>query len=70
MASGTLHLGTSLEGGTCLVLQWLRLCASKAGGICLSPSHGTKIPYAMWRSRKKKKKKTSLEVTYIISAHI
>ena len=30
------------------VVQWLRLCASKAGGKSLIPVWGTKIPYAAW----------------------
>ena len=30
--------------GTSLVVQWLRLCASSAGGACLIPAGGTKIP--------------------------
>ena len=29
--------------GTSLVVQWLRVCASTAGGI---PDQGTKIPHA------------------------
>ena len=42
------HLETSL------VVLWLRLCASNAGGVGLTPSEGPKIPYAMWHSQKKK----------------
>ena len=32
--------------GTSLVVQWLRLCASNAGGTGLIPGWGTKIPHA------------------------
>ena len=31
--------------GTSLVVQWLRLCASNAGGMALIPGQGTKILY-------------------------
>ena len=33
---------------TSLVVQWLRLCASGAGGMGLIPGWGTKIPHAVW----------------------
>ena len=33
--------------GTSLVVQWLRCCASNAGGMGLIPGQETKIPYAM-----------------------
>ena len=39
---------------TSLVIQWLRLCASTAGGTDLIPGWGTKILWAMWHSQKKK----------------
>ena len=42
---------------TYLVVQWLGFCTSTAGGICLIPGPGTKIPQAMWHSKKEKKKK-------------
>lgn len=32
--------------GTSLALQWLRLHNSIAGGVCLIPGQGTKIPHA------------------------
>ena len=38
------------------MVQWLRLYASTAGGVGLVPGQGTKIPYAMQLSQKKKKK--------------
>ena len=28
--------------------QWLKLCASSAGGMGLIPAQGTKIPGTMW----------------------
>ena len=33
--------------GTSLVIQWLRLCASNAGGMDSVPPWGTKIPHAV-----------------------
>ena len=49
------------------MVQWLRLCASTAGGTALIPGRGTKIPQAMQGSQKKKKKKTrKKEKTQII----
>ena len=41
--------------GTSLAIQWLRLCASTAGGTGLIPGQGTKIPYATQYGKKKKK---------------
>ena len=35
--------------------QWLRLCATTAGGVGSIPGQGTKIPYASWHSKNKKK---------------
>ena len=43
--------------GTSLVVQWLRLHASNAGGMGLTPGRGTKITHAVWHGQKKKKKK-------------
>ena len=42
--------------GTSLVVQWLRLHASTAGGTGSIPGGATKIPHA-WRCGKKKKTK-------------
>ena len=42
--------------GTFLVVKRLRLHAYNAGGTCLILALGTKIPYAVWHSQKKKKK--------------
>ena len=39
--------------GTSLVVQWLRLRASTAGGTGLIPGWGTKIPHAVWPKKKK-----------------
>ena len=49
-------------GGTSMVVQWLRLCASKAAGIGSIPDLGTKIhkPHGAakkWKMKKRKKKK-------------
>ena len=42
--------------GTSLVVQWLSLCASTAGGVSLIPLWGTKIPHAKGATKKKKGK--------------
>ena len=41
--------------GTSQVVQWLRLCASNAGGMGLIPGQGTKILHVTLCSQKKKK---------------
>ena len=49
------------DDGTSLVVQWLRLCASNAGGAGLMPSQGTNIPQALRCSPRhppKKRKKS------------
>ena len=43
--------------GLSLVVQWLRLCASTAGGTGSIPGQGTKILHAEWHGQKFKKKK-------------
>ena len=47
------HLILRASGGNCLVVQWLRLCASIAGGAGLMPSWGTRsqVPTrkSLWR---------------------
>ena len=46
---------SSCENGTSLVVQWLRLCASNAGGVGSIPGLGTKIPHAVqWEQEKQK----------------
>ena len=42
--------------GTSLAFQWLRLCASTAGGAGSIPGQGTKILHAVQSNTKKKKK--------------
>ena len=42
-----------LLGGTFLVVQWLKLHHSNAGGTGLIPSQGTKIPHATGPEKKK-----------------
>ena len=44
--------------GISLVVQWLRLRASTAGGKGSIPGWGTKIPHAVQRSQKIKNNKT------------
>ena len=39
------------------MVQWLRLCASTAGGLGLIPSWEAKIPHTMQVEQPKKKKK-------------
>ena len=41
--------------GTSLVVQWLRLHASTAGGMASNPGQRTRKPYAVQCSQKKKK---------------
>ena len=43
------------RGGTSLVVQWLRLHASMAGGVGSIPGQGTKIPHAARPKNKNKK---------------
>ena len=38
--------------GTSLAVQWLRLCASTAGGAGSIPGQGTTIPHAAWCGQK------------------
>ena len=38
--------------GTSLAVQWLRLCASTAGGMGLIPGWGTKMSHATWHGQK------------------
>ena len=45
------------ETGTSLEVQWLWLHAPNAGGTGSIPGCGTKIPHAIPRGQKKKKKK-------------
>ena len=36
-----------------MAIEWLRLCDSSAGGVCLIPGGETKIPHATRRNQKK-----------------
>ena len=47
--------------GTSLVIQWLRLRTSTAGGTGLIPGRGTKISHASWYDQKKQTKKKTEE---------
>ena len=51
-----------MEVGASLVVQWLRLHASTAGGMGSIPGRGTKIPHAAWHSHEKKEKDGSRHV--------
>ena len=53
--------------GNSLVVQWLGLCASIAGGAGLIPGRGTKIPQAMqavWCDQQQNKAKQLSTVTF------
>ena len=52
--------------GNPLVFQWLRLCASTAGGTGSIPGHRTKIPHAICAAKKKKKKEKSKVVLLVL----
>ena len=39
------------------MVQWLRLCASKAEGTGSIPDQGAKVPHAAWHSLKKKRER-------------
>ena len=56
-------LSSKLE--TSLVIRWLRLCTSNAGGLGSIPGQGAKLPCASQRSQKiKKKKKLIQQMSY------
>ena len=48
---------SKLRRETSLLIQWLILYASKAGGTGSIPDQGTKIPHATWDGREVKKEK-------------
>ena len=48
------------KGGTSLVVQWLRLHTSSAGGMGSIPGRGTKILHVVQCGQKKKKKNFDL----------
>ena len=53
---------TALE--TSLVVQWLRLCTSKARGAGSIPVWGTKIPQAILCVQKTKRKQDKKQLTF------
>ena len=55
------------EGGTSLVVQWLRLRTSTAGASGSIPGWGTKIPHAAWYGQQNKTKKLCEEGTLSLS---
>ena len=49
-----------------LEVQWLRFCASNAGGMGLIPGQGTKIPHATgWGQKIKLKKKIGELIVFL-----
>ena len=55
-----MYHGNSRRFGISLVVQWLRLRVSTAGGVGSIPGQGTKIPHiCLAVGQKEKKKKTS-----------
>ena len=55
--------------GTCLVVQWLRLCAAKAGVRGSIPGQGTKILHATKNFKKKTKLKEYCELKNYMFYH-
>ena len=53
-------LSEILSSGTCLAVQWLRLCGSAAGGVSSIPGWGTKISHAAWCGQEKKNTHTEI----------
>ena len=51
------RLDVVFPSGSSLVLSWLRLCTSTAGGTGSVLGQGTKIPNATRHNNRKKKKK-------------
>ena len=51
-----------MEKGTCLAIQWLRLCASTIEGMGSTPGWEPKSPYATrWGQKNPKNVKTKLK---------
>ena len=51
-----------------LVVQWLRLCTSKAGATGSIPGWGTKIPHATWHGQNIKKKKNEDSLKSVVDS--
>ena len=51
-----LLLPSKVMQGTILVVQWLRLCASSAGGMGSIPGWGTRVPTGSVAQLRKKEK--------------
>ena len=47
LGADILHKQDNHQLGTFLIVQWLRLHASNAGGLCSIPDWETKIPYVV-----------------------
>ena len=52
---------------TTSLVQWLRLCASNAGGVGSILGWGTKIPYAMQHGQKIKMKRHPVHLACLVS---
>ena len=52
-------------GTSSLMVLWLRLCASSAGGTGSIPGPGNKIPHAAWQGQKKKMVKNDVVEVYL-----
>ena len=62
---------SKIQPGTSLVVQWLRLHASNAGGAGSIPGRGTKIPHTAWHGPKiKKTKKTTKQSTVSLGSPV
>ena len=57
---------------TSLALQWLKLCASTAGRVGLSPGWGTNIIYALGpqKERKKRENLTMSSLRYLLQSSV
>ena len=59
-------LHKNVANRTFLEVQWLRLDAPNAEGMCSIPSQGTKIPHAAQCGKKKKVANTTVSVSSIV----
>ena len=59
-------LHKNVANRTFLEVQWLRLDAPNAEGMCSIPSQGTKIPHAAQCGKKKKVANTTVSVPSIV----
>ena len=62
---GACETSETSEPGTLLMVQWLGLHASTAGGMGVIPGQGTKILYALQQSQNKQTKTAATKNTWI-----